>query len=113
MLGHKAARAARHTKGHDQRLPQWFIWPWARRSALQHDSYKWVLGDAELMMMMISVFQLRDVPRLCRLPDPETEHLQQLRGLRVHHRRQGDGRVPEAVQEAGPRGHLDTLLIRR
>ena len=42
MLGHKAARAARHTYGHDQRLPQWFIWPWARQSALQHDSYQWV-----------------------------------------------------------------------
>ena len=42
MLAHKAARAARHTKGHDQRLPQWFIWPWARHSALQHDSYQWV-----------------------------------------------------------------------
>ena len=68
------------------------------------------VGHADLMMM-IAAFQLRAVPRLCRLPDPEAEQLQQLRGLRVQHRRQGDGRVPEAVQEAGPRGHLETLLI--
>ena len=63
--------------------------------------------------MMIVVLQLRAVPRLYRLPDPETEQLQQLRGLRVQHRRQGDGSLPQAVQEDGPRGHLDTLLIQR
>ena len=62
-------------------------------------------------MMMIFVFQLREVPRLYRLPDPETEHLQQLRGMRVQLQQQGDGSLPQAVQEDGPRGHLDTLLI--
>ena len=63
--------------------------------------------------MMMIVLQLRAVPRLYRLPDPETEQLQQLRGLRVQHRRQGDGSLPQAVQEDGPRGHLDTLLTQR
>ena len=61
--------------------------------------------------MMIVVLQLRAVPRLCRLPDPETEHLQQLRGLRDQLQQQGDGSLPQTVQEDGPRGHLDTLLI--
>ena len=71
------------------------------------------IHESKNYLMMISVLQLRAVPRLYRLPDPEAEHLQQLRGLRVQHRRQGDGSLPQAVQEDGPRGHLDTLLTQR
>ena len=81
-------------------------------AALRHTARQLQVGGRhDDQMMMISVLQLRAVPRLYRLPDPETEQLQQLRGLRVQHRRQGDGSLPQAVQEDGPRGHLDTLLI--
>ena len=83
-------------------------------AALRHPARQLPVGvrhPDHNQMMMIFVFQLREVPRLYRLPDPETEHLQQLRGMRVQLQQQGDGSLPQAVQEDGPRGHLDTLLI--